>query len=148
MRNIPIMKTERLTFTVFLIIVANFILGLLLAWPLLNPDKPAIPPVINSIFIMVFFFIFYLLLLIYLTHYLAVFKEYFKENEVKFILIGGALGLVILAVFSFWKAGFILTLSWLVPSITTILIELIWKFYGKKEKSEVKQEKVSGEKTQ
>lgn len=120
--------------SVFLIVVANFILGIILVWPQLNPKNPIMPPSVVTILVMIFFFLYYLLLLFYLSHYVKVFKEYLKGNEVKFIIYGSVIGLIGLATFSFWKLGMSPTLSWLVPTAAVVLLDGIMKYFNKKDK--------------
>ena len=140
-KNLPIMKIESLTLSVLLIVVVNLILGVILAWPLISPKSPMIPPSVGTILVMIFFFSYYLLLLFYLAHYVRVFKEYFKGNEIKFIIYGSVIGLIGLAIFSFLKLGVSQTLSWLVPTAAVVLLDVIIKFFNKKDKSKDDQDK-------
>ena len=137
-KNLPTLKIESLTLSVFLIVVANFILGLILAWPLIVVKNQMVPPSVATILTMIFFFSYYLSLLFYLSHYVKVFKEYFKGNEVKFIIYGSVIGIVILSVFSFWKLGMSYTLSWLAPTAAVVLLDIVIKYFDKKNESDSK----------
>ena len=132
--NLSLIKIETLSLVVFLIVVANFILGVIFIWPVLVPPLSAIPPAIINILIMFFFFVYYLLLLLYAGYYIQALKEYFKGNEIKVITISSVIGLVALTLFSFWKLGTAATLGWLIPTIATIILGILLNYFNQKSK--------------
>lgn len=140
-KNLPTMKLESITLSIFLIVVANFILGIILAWPQLNPKNPVIPQSVATILVMIFFFAYYLLFLFYLSHYVKVFKEYLKGNEIKFIIWGSGIGIFGLAALSYWKLGLSATLSWFAPTVAIFLLDGVLKHFKTKDKRQDSEEK-------
>jgi len=140
-KNIPVMKIERLTLIVCFIVIANFMLGIILAWPVISPSKQPMPSQVATVLIMIFMLVYYMLFLMFTTHYRDVFKEYIKGKEIKFVIVGSLVGLVLLAVFSFWKLGISSTFQWLIPTVATIILTIILNYLNKKQIEKSKEQK-------
>ena len=117
----PKLKNESITFILFLSIAANFILGAVITYPLYNQGK-VISPNISNVLFTIYFLINYMLLLALLSHYTSVFKIFYKHNEIRFLVIALGFGLLVASIASFKLIGIPNTLSWLVPTIVTIVL--------------------------
>lgn len=131
-------KPEDLYFLVFLIVVANLLLMSIWFYPFVSQGK-SMPVNIQSAIIIINSLIFYMLFLIFLNYYVGQLGTIMRENKTKTIIILSIIGLLVMAVISYFTLGFKSTMEWVIFAIVTLLVIYLSRLIEKgKEKKEEK----------
>ncbi|MBI2207921.1 hypothetical protein HYU50_00330, partial [Candidatus Woesearchaeota archaeon] len=135
---------EDLFLVVFLIVISNFLISIVFAYPLLFEGKQ-IPENFVSIIVIVNFFIYYILLLMFFNYYTNILTGVIKKYKFMSIIFLLAVGLMGMVVLSYITLGMVNTLQWLIPTIVTIVLmfafHILEKYRGKNAEEEKPKDK-------
>ena len=125
-----IRKPEDLFFVVFLIVIANLLLSFIFSYPIINNGKQLSSNIV-SIILIINLFIYYILFLTFINYYSDILKEVISKHKIGSIIIFLSIGLVGMAILSYFTLGMTNTLQWLIPTFATIILTLLFKYIEK-----------------
>lgn len=125
-----IRKPEDLFFVVFLIVIANLLLSFIFSYPIINNGKQ-LPSNFVSIILIINFFIYYILFLTFINYYSDILKETISKHKIGSIIIFLSIGLIGMAILSYFTLGMTNTLQWLIPTFATIILTLLFRYIEK-----------------
>lgn len=112
-----------LTLTVYLVILSNFILGIVIYK---QPAGYQMSDTLQKLLIGSYFFIFYILFLLGSIYYLAKIKKIYKKKEAVFLSLALVIGLIVGAIVSYKSIGLSDTLQWAIPTTVTLVLAYIF----------------------
>ena len=125
-----IRKPEDLFFVVFLIVIANLLLSFIFSYPIINNGKQLSSNIV-SIILIINLFIYYILFVAFINYYSDILKEVISKHKIGSIIIFLSIGLVGMAILSYFTLGMTNTLQWLIPTFATIILTLLFRYIEK-----------------
>lgn len=114
-----------LTLGLYLVIVSNFLLGLIIVNV---PLQMNINESLQKLILISYFLIYYLLVMIGAIYYLRHFKKFYDKNKLKILIIGLGLGIIIGFVISINTINLTNTLSWFIPALISYIFIYVERF--------------------